>query len=212
MKRFLIIALVVMLVVAMWAVPAFADGTMSSYIDDHGNVAFPVVPESGRYLCEVTFIIDDGSFTWSGVVQLNYMHEVLDDGTELFASIGIIQLVDGDQKIDLNLGVMQGPDSNYGGESPILCFLGTEHAMFSVVSLTLTPAPVSGEEAAVDSVFGVFTGIGSWLVAELGNATSLFYQADTGLTILGVLAVAGLGIAVVFLLINWVKSLLQFRI
>lgn len=197
MKRKIAICLMVVLVVVVMAVPAFADGTMASYIDDHGNVAFPVVPESGRYLCEVTYIIDDGSFTWSGVVQLNYMHEVFDDGTELFASYGIIQLVDGDHKIELNLSVMQAPITDYGGESPILCCLGTEYAVLSVVSLTLTPAQVTTEN--------VMDSLGSFLsssLSMLGGVLSAIANSPALLVTVVALPLGGIAVAVVSKLKN----------
>ena len=63
----------------------------------------------------------------------------------------------------------------------------------------------------IESVFGVFTKIGEWVRGELTGFTEIFYVPESGLTFLGVLALCGLGIGVVFLLINTIRGFLQFR-
>lgn len=197
MKRKIAICLMVVLVVVVMAVPAFADGTMSSYIDDHGNVAFPVVPESGRYLYEVSFFVEEVPLTCSGVVQLNYRHEVLDDETDIFQSAGIIQLVDDDQKLEFTLVVIQAPDTNYGGESPILCLLFTEYDTLSVVSLTLTPASVTTEN--------VMDSLGSFVSSSLFMLGGVLFEiaANPALFVVVVaLPLGGIAVAVVSKLKN----------
>lgn len=65
----------------------------------------------------------------------------------------------------------------------------------------------------LDAVFDVFTSIVTWFSDTMPSIQSLFYTtgADGGLTFLGVLAVAGLGIGVVFLLIGVISNFLHFR-
>lgn len=60
-------------------------------------------------------------------------------------------------------------------------------------------------------VLAVFTAVGNWLSTAITPLISMFYVADTGLTFLGVLAVAGLAFSVVFLLIGLIQRFLHFR-
>lgn len=61
------------------------------------------------------------------------------------------------------------------------------------------------------AVLAVFTSIGEWIVATIPDLLAMFYVADTGLTFLGVLAVAGLGLSVIFLVIGIIQNFLHFR-
>lgn len=61
------------------------------------------------------------------------------------------------------------------------------------------------------AILAVFSGIGEWFVEFLPTLYALFWSAEAGLTFLGVLAVMGLGIAVVFLLIRVIQNFLHFR-
>lgn len=66
----------------------------------------------------------------------------------------------------------------------------------------------------ITSVFEVFGSVADWVIETLPRLGEIFYttSGDTGsLTILGVLAVASLGIGVTMLLFNYVKDLLTFR-
>ena len=49
------------------------------------------------------------------------------------------------------------------------------------------------------AVLAVFTAIGEWIGTAITALTPMFYVAETGLTFLGTLAVAGLGFSVIFL-------------
>ena len=64
--------------------------------------------------------------------------------------------------------------------------------------------------SVITSVLDVFTELGEWITAEIPNYLGLFYNAETGLTFLGVLAVAGLAFSVVFLLIGIIQRFLHF--
>ena len=61
------------------------------------------------------------------------------------------------------------------------------------------------------AILAVFTAIGEWITTTLPTFFTLFYVAETGLTLLGVLAVAGLGISIVFLLIGIIQRFLKFQ-
>ena len=65
--------------------------------------------------------------------------------------------------------------------------------------------------SVLDSIFGVFTEVGTWLGEAVNALTPLFYKADTGLTFLGTLAVAGLGFSVIFLILGIIQKFLHFR-
>lgn len=66
------------------------------------------------------------------------------------------------------------------------------------------------------NVLEVFSGIGEWISTAVNDLVPMFYTAgsDGGageLTFLGVLAVAGLAISVVFLIIGVIQNFLHFR-
>lgn len=61
------------------------------------------------------------------------------------------------------------------------------------------------------AILAVFAAVGSWIVEQVPMFFSLFYVADSGLTFLGVLGVAGLAFSVVFLFIGIIQRFLHFR-
>lgn len=63
----------------------------------------------------------------------------------------------------------------------------------------------------LDAVLNVFTDIGEWIPDAVTQLIPMFYAADTGLTFLGVLAVAGLAFSVVFLVMGIIQNFLHFR-
>lgn len=63
----------------------------------------------------------------------------------------------------------------------------------------------------VNSILELFTALSEWLVTTIPSIMSMFYVAETGLTFLGALAVAALGISVIFLLIGVIQNFLHFR-
>lgn len=63
----------------------------------------------------------------------------------------------------------------------------------------------------LEAVLGVFTSVGEWIGTAFTNIIPIFYVAETGLTFLGVLAVAGLAVGVTLLLINIISNFLHFR-
>lgn len=63
----------------------------------------------------------------------------------------------------------------------------------------------------LSAILEVFTSVGAWLTTAVNNITPMFYGAETGLTFMGVLAVAGLGFSVIFLIIGLIQNFLHFR-
>lgn len=63
----------------------------------------------------------------------------------------------------------------------------------------------------LQAVLAIFMGVGEWIVDAVSAVIPIFYVAETGLTFLGVLSVAGLAFSVVFLLIGIIQRFLHFR-
>lgn len=61
----------------------------------------------------------------------------------------------------------------------------------------------------ITSIMAVFTAILEWFGDAFGAVTSLFYDAETGLTFIGVVSVLTLGIAVFTLVIGWIRGLIR---
>lgn len=61
----------------------------------------------------------------------------------------------------------------------------------------------------LEAIFDVFSAVGDWIVSAVQSLIPMFY-AEGSLTFLGVLAVAGLAISVVFLLIGIIQRFLHF--
>ena len=206
MKRFMILSLVVVFLVAILAVPALA---AESYLfDEHaeGELLFYDFPPDGEYVAHIVYrdlssVVHD-FYTEPFLLMYfdDYAYDVEPYSYDVFSV----------SSAPYYLGV--GFDGDFNSYRFALC--DSNYNWVYLQSLEFIPVDSGDSSASVfttDSVFAVFAGIGAWLVSELGNVTSLFYQADSGLTLLGVLAVCGLGLAVVFLLISWIRNLLQFR-
>lgn len=64
----------------------------------------------------------------------------------------------------------------------------------------------------LEKILEVFTGIGTWIGEAVTDLIPMFWNtADSTLTFLGVLAVAGLSFSVVFLIIGLIQNFLHFR-
>lgn len=62
----------------------------------------------------------------------------------------------------------------------------------------------------LEAVLNVMSGISTWFVETIPTIISIFY-AENALTFMGVLAVAGLAISVIFLLMGVIQNFLHFR-
>lgn len=205
MKRFFVIALVVVFAVVIMTVPAFAAG---GFIYDMGDISGADQPlESGTYTGRVYVDIPCAGldYAWYDLEPFE-----LEAWTELpeYGFAGTAYFVADGKRFTLDFSFYN--EFGYMQREYLQVAECSDSDVEILELIPYSPPPATGD-GAVASVFAVFTGIGGWLVTELGNVTTLFYQADSGLTVLGVLAVSGVGIAVVFCLINWIKSLLQFR-
>lgn len=65
--------------------------------------------------------------------------------------------------------------------------------------------------SVLSGILDVFSGVASWIAEAVAELIPMFYVAETGLTFLGVLAVAGLAISVAFLIIGVIQNFLHFR-
>lgn len=63
----------------------------------------------------------------------------------------------------------------------------------------------------LDAVLAIFTSVGDWIPDAVTNLIPMFYDPSTGLTFLGVLAVAGLAFSVMFLVMGIIQNFLHFR-
>lgn len=63
----------------------------------------------------------------------------------------------------------------------------------------------------LSEVLSVFSQVGNWIATAVQNLMPMFYEQGTGLTFLGVLAVAGLAFSVIFLVMGIIQNFLHFR-
>lgn len=63
----------------------------------------------------------------------------------------------------------------------------------------------------VTQILQVFNQMGEWMVSSMKSFMGLFYEAETGLTIFGTLAVVALGISVVLLVFRLIQNFLHLR-
>lgn len=63
----------------------------------------------------------------------------------------------------------------------------------------------------ITAITDVFSAVGNWITTAVVDLIPMFYVPETGLTFLGVLAVCGLAMSVVFLLISLISNFLHFR-
>lgn len=63
------------------------------------------------------------------------------------------------------------------------------------------------------AVLAVFTAIGNWISGSLTAMMPVFYQSgeNGGLTFIGVMSVAGLGVAVILMILAMIRSYIRFR-
>lgn len=80
-----------------------------------------------------------------------------------------------------------------------------------------TPFTISqftkGEEQmnVIETILAVFSAIGDWFVEIIPSMLGIFYNSETGITVLGALAVASLAIAVILLVLAWIVDFFKFR-
>lgn len=57
----------------------------------------------------------------------------------------------------------------------------------------------------------VFTAVFAWLMEAIPSVVGIFYVAETGLTLLGVLAIVALAISLFFLVMGLIQNFLHLR-
>ena len=65
--------------------------------------------------------------------------------------------------------------------------------------------------SVIDSILEVFMVIAEWIPTAITSLVPIFWNAEAGLTFMGVLAVAALAISVVFLIMGIIQRFLHFR-
>lgn len=60
------------------------------------------------------------------------------------------------------------------------------------------------------AILDVFSSVGTWISESVNDLMPMFY-GESGLTFIGVLAVAGLAFSVIFLIIGVIQNFLHFR-
>lgn len=63
----------------------------------------------------------------------------------------------------------------------------------------------------ITAVLEVFSLIGEWFLGIVNDMVAMFFDPATGLTFIGTMAVAALGISLILLVIAAIRSYLQFR-
>ena len=63
----------------------------------------------------------------------------------------------------------------------------------------------------ITDMLSVFDAIGTWIIGAITDMMPIFYSAETGLTILGVLATASLAFGVIFLVVGVIQRFFHFR-
>lgn len=58
----------------------------------------------------------------------------------------------------------------------------------------------------IEAITDIFDALTSWLVGSIASFESVFYTAETGLTLVGTLTLVSVGIGVAFLLFNIIRG------
>lgn len=94
-------------------------------------------------------------------------------------------------------------------QTPMFLY-GVDSSLISSDVLSLfSPVEVVFDSSSGPGIFSVFSGVASWLAGAVNNMVTMFWTAEGGLSVLGVLAVASLAIAFIvlltYLLAGWMK-------
>lgn len=65
--------------------------------------------------------------------------------------------------------------------------------------------------SVITALTDVWDAVSTWLVGAFKGIMPMFYDAESGLTFMGVLAAASLGVGLIFLLIRIVQNFIHFR-
>ena len=82
---------------------------------------------------------------------------------------------------------------------------------FFLPYLVVCTSTASTDRNVLSAILEIFLAVGEWISSAVSSLTPMFWSAETGLTVLGVLSVAGLAFSIAFLIINLIQGFLQFR-
>ena len=82
---------------------------------------------------------------------------------------------------------------------------------FILPYLVVCTSTASTGSNVLSAILEIFLAVGEWISSAVSSLTPMFWSAETGLTFLGVLSVAGLAFSIAFLIINLIQGFLQFR-
>lgn len=63
--------------------------------------------------------------------------------------------------------------------------------------------------SAITAITDAWTAVSTWYITTFKSVPALFYEAETGLTFVGVLAVMGAGLAIIMGLVMVIRSFLK---
>ena len=210
MKKTIIISLVVVFVVLM-AVPAFAAGSFTITEGEHGLEVSGEFPAIGKYIGKVFCDLPSLGFydeTWYQLepFTLGVGGDIYDGGID-----GISYFVVDGLRIEVQFAYIFDQDGYRLDYWQV--FADGEQVDSTLFAIELIPysEPVTGEGAAA-AVLSVFSLIGDWMIAQIPVVSALFWSAEAGqLTALGSICVCALGVALILLLLSFVKRWIQFR-
>ena len=195
----LLLALVIAVMPLMMAVPVSA-ATVEQY--SYNGVVLPKLPTS------------DSSYAIIGVLDGQYYLKLTDaiitldaDGTFAFRS-SKDYVVSGNSWVLLDStvsAVVFWANTNLRSASSGIVVEASEPV---VVYVEVPDQPVV---LNINDVLSVFSGVGSWLAGAVSSMTTMFWTAEGGLSVLGVLTVAALALAFVLLLIWLIAGWLKFK-
>lgn len=194
MRKFLVF-LSVALIVACCALPVFADEVERELFTLHivDGVAVKENFVDGMYYVKV--YNNDSLRADLGKVNLYY-------GSSYLNTVPFPNSVTGPYYLEISVDSREGnPPSLFVTVKDLNNALAHHDRTY----VEFEPAP---DDSPTQSVLGVFTSISTWISESLGDTLSLFYN-ESGLTLVGTLAVAGLGVSLVFFLIEFIKSFLR---
>ena len=68
----------------------------------------------------------------------------------------------------------------------------------------------AGASDLIQSILTIWTAISTWFISTMGELLGIFYDPTTGITILGIMAFAGIGVGLIFLLLGLVRKFFKF--
>lgn len=204
MKRFLIIALVVVFAVVIMAVPAFASGYFTYNGSDGFTGTVQALP-SGTYTGRIYADVYSADIYEEWINLEPFEINAWTEGQE-FGFDGIAFFTLGDRQYSVEL-------SFYSEHDNLICDVmqieGESADCVYAIELVPYSAPATGD---VNSVLAVFSIIGDWMILQIPIVLALFWNAEASqLTVLGAICICALGVALVLLLLSLAKRWIQFR-